>query len=257
MPKRIIDAHVHLDDEDLASSPTPYKDFVDSGVVGVVAHSSYHKGLPLERPKNLPFGLAYCAALTDKVKLNELEKAIKEGRFQCLKVYLGYIQKYAYDSFYRPFYKIAEKYKIPVVFHTGDTYSKTAKIKYADPMTIDEVAVDFPKVKFLIAHLGNPWFASAAEVVYKNDNVYCDTSGLLLGDLSQSKPESIEEMIVKPVKWFYLYVENPKKILFGTDWSLTKEQPYLEAIKKAIPPKDWEAVFYTNAKELFNIQEKK
>ena len=46
---------------------------------------------------------------------------------------------------------------MPVFFHTGDTYSPEAKLKFAHPLGVDEVAVDHPDVKFVLCHLGNPW----------------------------------------------------------------------------------------------------
>ena len=113
-----------------------------------------------------------------------------------------------------------------------------------------------PKVKFVLAHMGNPWIQSAAEVAYKNDNVYVDTSALMIGDVEKSSPEAIEELIVKPVRWFYLYTENPKKLLFGSDWDLNHIRPYLQAIQRAIPPQHWDDVFYKNAVTLFKIEER-
>jgi predicted TIM-barrel fold metal-dependent hydrolase len=50
--------------------------------------------------------------------------------------------EYKGHKFYEPAYQLAQKYDVPVIFHTGDTYSVKAKLKYADPLTIDEVAVD-------------------------------------------------------------------------------------------------------------------
>ena len=53
------------------------------------------------------------------------------------------------------------------------------KLKYSQSFNIDELAVDFPKVKFVIAHCGTPWVQDAVEVVAKNKNVYMDLSGLM------------------------------------------------------------------------------
>ena len=163
------------------------------------------------------------------------------------------MKKWATDPFYKPFYRLAEKHKAVVVFHTGDTYEKDGHVKYADPLTIDEVATAYPKVKFLLAHVGNPWFQSAAEVVYKNENVFVDTSGLMLGDVSTRDPAVVDELMVKPLRWVFYYVENPKKFLFGTDWPLCEVGPYVEAVKKAIPKEHWRAVFYQNAADLFGL----
>ena len=170
-----------------------------------------------------------------------------------MKVYLGYIPKYASDPFYHDFYRLAEKYQLPVVFHTGDTYDKKAKVKFAEPLQIDEIALQYPKVNFVLAHMGNPWIQSAAEVVYKNDNVFVDVSALMLGDVSKANPEALEELAIKPIRWFWLYVENPKKLMFGSDWPLMEVKPYIQAVMKAIPSEHWDAVFYKNAADLFKL----
>jgi predicted TIM-barrel fold metal-dependent hydrolase len=50
---------------------------------------------------------------------------------------------------------------------------------------MDEVAVDHGDVRFVLAHLGNPWLIDAAEVIFKNPNVWADLSGLLVGTAEQ------------------------------------------------------------------------
>lgn len=98
-----------------------------------------------------------------------------------MKIYLGYYPYYAFDDVYQPVYELAKKHRVPVVFHTGDTYAEGAILKYAHPLTIDEVAVKHRDVTFVMAHLGDPWCLTAAEVMYKNRNVYADLSGLIVG----------------------------------------------------------------------------
>ena len=168
-----------------------------------------------------------------------------------MKIYLGYIARYASDPHYRPAYRLAEKHGVPVVFHTGDTYDRDGKLKYADPLTIDEVAVEHRKINFVIAHCGNPWIESAAEVAYKNPNVYLDGSAFLIGDLSQVPANKIEEYVVKPLRWVFGYVEDPTKLMFGSDWPLAPIGQYLEAFRKAIPREHWQAVFHDNALRVF------
>jgi predicted TIM-barrel fold metal-dependent hydrolase len=254
-PLRIIDAHAHFQDSDgkvlQGPSPKMLDEFKASNVVGAVVHASRSNAAPT-LGKDLPVKFALCAAIVPKLATVRLvEKGLKAGQFQCMKVYLGYVGKWATDPFYLPFYRLAEKYDVPVVFHTGDTYDKMAPVKFADPLTVDDVAIKYPKVKFVIAHMGNPWFRSAAEVVYKNDNVYVDMSALMLGDLAKEEPEKVEELVIKPMKWFFLYVENPKKFMFGTDWPLLTEKSYIDVVKRAIPQKYWEDVFYNNAIRVF------
>lgn len=257
-PSRIIDAHTHFHayEGEVWNQPSEkmLKDFEEAGVVAAVTHlSGKEEKVVVNRNAKVKF--AVCASLSPGQTVAKVEKGLKEGRYQCMKVYLGYVPLWAMDKYYQQFYKLAEKYKVPVVFHTGDTYDKMAKVKYAEPLQIDEVAVTYPKVNFVIAHMGNPWFDSAAEVVYKNDNVYCDTSALMLDDVSKQNPESVEELIVKKVRWFWLFVENPKKLMFASDYPLLKITSYRDAIKRAIPPEHWQAVFYDNAARVFNLKE--
>ncbi len=245
-----IDAHAHFDGDETGPTPKMVDEFRKNNIAGAVVHASMRKGVPDIQTGSAP-KFAVCAAIVPGKRLADVKRGIEEKRYHCLKVYLGYVPKAASDHFYRPFYQLAEKKGIPVVFHTGDTYDKKALVKYADPLSVDEIAVAYPKVKFVIAHMGNPWIQSAAEVVYKNDNVSVDLSALMLGDIKAASPEAIQELVVKPIRWFFLYVENPKKLLFGTDWPLLEIAPYLEAVKRAIPKEHWKAVFYSNATELF------
>ena len=118
---------------------------------------------------------------SDRDHLRRVEETLATGRVVALKAYLGYVHAFPSDPGYRPYYELAERFKLPFIFHTGDTYSPYAKLKYAHPLHVDEVAVDYPNVRFVMAHVGNPWMIDAAEVVYKNVNVWVDLSGLFIG----------------------------------------------------------------------------
>jgi hypothetical protein len=193
--------------------------------------------------------------------LSEVERALSSREIRGLKIYLGYFHKYAYDDVYKGFYELAARYNVPVIFHTGDNYDKSVKVRFAHPLTIDEVAVDFRDTRFIIAHIGNPWTIDAGEVIYKNDNVYGDLSGLFLGDkdsIERTDGRDLED-IVKAYRW----VHNPSKFLYGSDWPITPMEPYINLIerilKEATCPEDYqyhlERVFSLNARELFNLRE--
>src|SRR5262249_12820140 len=128
-----------------------------------------------------PVGLAHPERF-DRDHLARVEAVLKLGQVKAFKVFLGYLHYEPSSPNYRPYYRLAAKYDVPVIFHTGDTFSRTAKVKYAHPLKIDEVAVDFPDTKFVLAHFGNPWIMDAAQVVYKNKNVWADLSAILIGD---------------------------------------------------------------------------
>jgi predicted TIM-barrel fold metal-dependent hydrolase len=252
-PMPVIDAHVHAHFADPAELAKLQGEWREAGVVGAVIHRS-----DKEAPNPLLAGenVVQCAGIGEKVDAAAVDAALRAGRYGCIKIYLGYVHRYAWDAAYRPLYESAARHDVPVVFHTGDTASARAKLKYADPLTIDEVAVDFSKTRFVIAHCGNPWIESAAEVAYKNPNVWLECSAMLTGDLSAMPADKVETYVTRPIAWVFGYLEDPTKMMFGTDWPLTKVKPYLDAYRKAIPPEHWQAVFHDNAAAVFRFPKK-
>lgn len=256
-PLEVIDAHVHTNFGDKFYDVGKVMDSKDelaaemkrNHVVGAV--SMNHAADAYADLSDLH--VINCAGLAATVDSASLEADLVAGKYRCIKIYLGYVHQYATDPAYQPAYRLAEKYGVPVVFHTGDTDSRRAKLKFADPLTIDEVAVDHPNVTFVLAHAGNPWIESAAEVAYKNPNVVLDGSAFLIGDLKTVAPEQIETYLVAPVRWIFNYIGDPTKLMFGTDWPLTDIGPYLEAFKRAIPRQHWKAVFHDNAARVYGL----
>src|SRR4051794_4452635 len=79
---------------------------------------------------------------TDPDHLARVEALLASRRVVALKGYLGYLHFHPADPGYRPYYEMAARHKLPFIFHTGDTFSPLAKLKYARPIGVDEVAVD-------------------------------------------------------------------------------------------------------------------
>jgi predicted TIM-barrel fold metal-dependent hydrolase len=192
----------------------------------------------------------------DPDHLARVDEALKQGKVKALKAYLGYLHYGPYAPGYRPYYKLAAKHDIPVIFHTGDTYSPRAKLKYAHPLQIDEVAVDFPDNKFVLAHFGNPWIADAAELMYKNKNVWADLSGILVGDenyFAGLEKEGVLERTRKVIRQGIEFVETADRFLFGSDWPLAPMPIYRDFVRRLFPDKYHKAVFHDNAKALFKL----
>jgi predicted TIM-barrel fold metal-dependent hydrolase len=193
---------------------------------------------------------------TDDEHFRRVELVLASGVAVALKGYLGYLHFEPAHANYRRYYELATKYRVPVMFHTGDTYSPQAKLKFAHPLGVDEVAVDFPDCRFVICHIGNPWMTDAAEVIYKNVNVWADLSGLMVGDdgafASEEGREAMSELahaIQRAIK----YSERPNRFVYGTDWPLAPMPAYREFIKEAVPPENHEQVFEENARRLFRL----
>ncbi len=190
--------------------------------------------------------ITFCQADVD-----ELRALLDEGAIKGLKIYPGYEPFYPADRKLAPAYELAEAYDVPVMIHTGDTYARTAKVKYSHPINVDEVAVDFPRVKFLICHLGNPWFRDCMEVVYKNDNVYTDMSGLTLGGFT----DRFEAFIGQQLKEMLLWGVEPTKVLYGTDWPLITMEAYLQFVDELrMPARDKDLMLFENAAALFKLE---
>ena len=186
--------------------------------------------------------------------IQAVEKQIRAGRVIALKAYLGYLHHFPNDPGYLPYYELAAKFKLPFFFHTGDTYSPMAKLKYAQPLGVDEVAVDFPAVQFVLCHCGNPWMADAAEVVYKNMNVWTDLSGMMVGseeDFTEATESQGRRDVVERIRLAFRYAERPNRFLYGSDWPLAPMNAYAAFIREAIPQEFHDMVFVENARKLF------
>ncbi len=193
----------------------------------------------------------------DPEHLQNVERELARHRVVALKCYLGYLHYEPAHANYRRYYELAAQYHVPVFFHTGDTYSPQAKLKYAHPLGVDEVAVDHPETRFIMAHLGNPWTLDAAEVIYKNLNVWADLSGLVVGN--EIAPQSGNEHdalndIADRIRKAFRYAERPNRFLFGTDWPLIPQAAYRDFIRQVIPDEHHELIFEENAQRLFQLE---
>ena len=199
--------------------------------IGVVAGISY---------------LNYSAA-----DLAHLRVLLRERSILGLKLYPGYEPFYVHDPRLRVVYELASEFNVPVMIHSGDTFDPRGKIKYAHPIEVDEVAVDYPEVTFVICHLGNPWVTDAMAVIYKNSNVVGDISGFTLKHFE----ERFEEFMADQVREVVTYAGNPHSILYGTDWPISTMGSYLKFVDKlGLSPEEKELVLWENAARVFQIE---
>jgi predicted TIM-barrel fold metal-dependent hydrolase len=195
-------------------------------------------------------------ANSDPTHLRRVDAVLATGTVRALKGYLGYLHFAPDHAGYRPYYEMAARHNVPFIFHTGDTYSARAKLRYAQPLLVDDVAVDHPQVNFVMAHLGNPWLLDAAEVIYKNVNVWADLSGVVVGDAATFQDEERQEMLqdtLSGLRRAFRYAERPNRFLYGSDWPLVPMTAYRDFIRAAIPDVYHAQVFEENARRLFRI----
>ena len=181
-----------------------------------------------------------------------VEANLKRETCVGIKLYPGYNRFYVADDRLAPFYRLAEKYHKPVAVHMGQTANREGLLKYSHPLVLDEAAVKYPKVQFVMCHFGNPWLADAAAVIEKNPNVAADLSGLLEGKISdmtdffQRAGRYIDQL-----RGWIEYTQAYDRLMFGTDWPLANLGDYIAFTKHIIPPEYWEQVFFANAARIY------
>jgi predicted TIM-barrel fold metal-dependent hydrolase len=101
-------------------------------------------------------------------------------------------------------YRVAQDAGVPVTIHTGTSVFPGARSRLGDPMDVDDVAVDFPKLTILLAHGGRPlWMDAAFFLVRRHPNVLLEVSGI---------PPA------KLLEYFPRLDEIAHKTIWGTDW---------------------------------------
>jgi uncharacterized protein len=193
---------------------------------------------------------------TEPEHLQRVDRELAWGRVKALKAYLGYLHRGPDDAGYRPYYELAQRFRLPVYFHTGDTHSPQAKLKYAHPLLVDDIAVDFPDVRFVLAHLGFPWLNDAAEVIYKNVNVWGDLSGLIVGGEAAFADEERKDQLndLRAALWqAFRCAERPNRFIYGSDWPMAPMAAYRNFVAGAIPAAYQEPIFVENARLLFGF----
>jgi predicted TIM-barrel fold metal-dependent hydrolase len=134
----------------------------------------------------------------------ELERYVAEMGFRGVKLYPTYQHFYANDSRLYPLYAKAQELGIPVMIHTGSSIFRGARLKYGDPLYMDDIAVDFPELVLLIVHSGRGfWYDRAYFLAKLHANVYMEISGLPPQKLLDYFPE-LERVA--------------DKVVFGSDW---------------------------------------
>ncbi|AHC52270.1 amidohydrolase [Sulfolobus acidocaldarius SUSAZ] len=101
-------------------------------------------------------------------------------------------------------YEFAQDHDLPVMIHTGTSIEGATRNKYSDPILIDDVVKDFPKLKVIIAHAGRPiWYTTAFYMAKYFDNVYLEISSIPPRNILKSLPNLLT---------------IPEKVIYGSDF---------------------------------------
>ncbi|HEX8906282.1 MAG TPA: amidohydrolase family protein [Longimicrobiaceae bacterium] len=192
-------------------------------------------------------GVRHAHLARDLPRLRELVTA---RRVKALKLYPGYEPFHLSAPEMRPVYELAAEHGVPVMIHTGDTFEATARVRFAHPLEVDDVAVDHRETNFVVCHLGNPWLMDAAEVIYKNSNVFGDLSGFTVGDWQPR----FEQLMARKVDEVVAYVNDPTKLMFGSDWPISDLGGYLRFLRRLdLTDEERDGILWRNAARVFRL----
>ena len=149
-----------------------------------------------------------------------------------------------------PVYEVIQEAGLPALFHSGQTGAGAGmrggggiRLKYSNPMFVDDVAADFPGLDIILAHPSFPWQEEALSVATHKPRVYIDLSGW--------SPKYFPAILIQ-----YANTLLKHKMLFGTDFPvLTPERWMADLEKIAIRDEVKPGIFKHNAAKLFGLTE--
>ena len=213
----------------------------DNEFVGKLCRAANRIADPAAGPRGrlLPFASINPFVVNDLGR--ELENLVEKFDFKGIKIYPTYQHHYANDPRMYPLYAKAQELGLPMMVHTGSSIFKGARIKYGDPLALDDVAIDFPDLKILMAHSGRPfWYEQAFWMARRHANVYMEVSGLPAKNLLEYFPR-LEELA--------------DKVIYGSDWpgnpDLKRNPNAIRALSISEAAK--QAILYGNAARILKL----
>ena len=130
------------------------------------------------------------------------------------------------DRRFYPLYEEIQSLGVPALFHTGQTGigaglpgGRGIKLRYSDPMLVDDVAADFPDLTIILAHPSVPWADASISIATHKANVYVDLSGW--------SPKYFPPQLVRAANTLLRH-----KVLFGSDFPLITPQRWLRDFER-------------------------
>jgi predicted TIM-barrel fold metal-dependent hydrolase len=115
---------------------------------------------------------------TDPGCVEQLEHAVQTLKLKGLKLGPVYQHFDPQDQRYWPVFEKCRQYGLPIMWHQGTTFPSAARLKWGLPLQLEDVAMAFPELRMIIAHLGHPWETDVMVLIRKCPNVYTDISAV-------------------------------------------------------------------------------
>jgi predicted TIM-barrel fold metal-dependent hydrolase len=158
--------------------------------------------------------------------VREAKRLVSERLAHGLKLHPPVQQFSPDDKLAYPLYEVFAEARLPVLFHTGHSGIGTGmpggggvRLKYGNPLPIDDVAVDFPSMPIILAHPSFPWQDEAISICLHKPNVFIDLSGW--------SPKYFSPTLVQ-----YANTRLKYKVLFGSDYPFITPDRWLADFEK-------------------------
>ena len=146
------------------------------------------------------------------------------------------------DPAFRPLWERIEALGVPALFHTGQNGigaglpgGRGIKLRYSNPLLLDDIAADFPGLTLILAHPSVPWQAEAISMATHKANVFIDLSGW--------RPKYFPPELVRAAGSMLRH-----KVLFGTDYPLITPERWMEDFGTlGIDQERWAGILKGNA----------
>jgi predicted TIM-barrel fold metal-dependent hydrolase len=176
-------------------------------------------------------------------------RLIREHKVKGFKFHPSVQEFFPNDRLAYPLYEVIAEAKLPALFHTGQTGVGAGarggggiRLKYSNPMLLDDVAADFPDMPIVLAHPSFPWQEEALSVATHKPQVYIDLSGW--------SPKYFPPILVQ-----YANTLLKDKILFGSDYPAIAPEKWMEEFDKLpIKPEVRPLILKQNAIRLLGLK---
>jgi uncharacterized protein len=166
-------------------------------------------------------GFAACDP-TQPNALDELVHAVEDLGLQGVKlgpIYAGFDPR---SLSCESIYAYCQERGVPMLFHMGTTYNRVAPLRMSRPWLLDEIAIRFPELRIVMAHLGHPFYEECLVIIRKHPHLYADISALFY------RPWQFYNMLVTAQEYNVTH-----KLLFGSDYPFAGGRESVEGLRNA------------------------
>ena len=176
--------------------------------------------------------------------LKDLDHAVQELGFVGAHLYPHWFKLAPDQALYYPYYARCCELDIPIMMQVGQNliYQQDVRLpSVARPITLDQVAIDFPDLKLIGIHVGVPWADEMIAMAWKHKNVYIGTDAYA--------PRHLPQSLVR-----YMNSYGKHKVLFGTDWPVIHPQRAVREMRDhGLRDDAFEQVMRRNAERVFGL----